>query len=512
MQHGRPDNSAGGSGAPAAPVSSRREPAAGAFVSLVSRFLKTIRGRVALVSALLVLPCFWHRHIAAGDLGSHIYNAWLCDQIRAGKAPGLTIANQWNNVLFDWLLDGLAHTVGFGAAEKLAVAIAVLIFFWGAFAWVWAASGRRAFFLLPLLAMLAYGWTFHAGFFNYYLALGFSFWGLAIFWRAPGGLKWLALPFFPLAYLAHPLGLLWLGGATVYLAIARRVALRGQIVLLALAGAVLASVRLYVRHERFFIVKQYFPAALINGADQLVLGTRYYAIALAVLLIVLGAVVTAWREWRRGWRPLAVPLQLYVLTLFVIWTQPTVIHLPRFSSPVGFILERVSLISAVVACGVIGGVEFRRWQKIALAVAAGFFFGFVYDDTARLNRIEARAEALVRTVPLESRVLASFDPVEPGSRLQFNMHLIDRACVGRAFSYANYEASTSQFRVRAQGRNRVVLVASPDIAAALAGDYVVREEEEPIFQIFQRSADPADLEIRILAAGEKNGRVGFHAP
>ena len=28
-----------------------------------------------LISPALLIPCFWHRHIQAGDLASHVYNA-----------------------------------------------------------------------------------------------------------------------------------------------------------------------------------------------------------------------------------------------------------------------------------------------------------------------------------------------------------------------------------------------------------------------------------------------------
>ena len=47
--------------------------------------------RVALISIVLLIPCFWQRRIQAVDLPSHIYNSWLAQQIELGKAPGLAI-------------------------------------------------------------------------------------------------------------------------------------------------------------------------------------------------------------------------------------------------------------------------------------------------------------------------------------------------------------------------------------------------------------------------------------
>ena len=53
------------------------------------------------------MPCFWLPRIQAGDLSSHVYNAWLAQLIAAGKAPGLSIHTQWTNVLFDLELSAL---------------------------------------------------------------------------------------------------------------------------------------------------------------------------------------------------------------------------------------------------------------------------------------------------------------------------------------------------------------------------------------------------------------------
>ena len=81
--------------------------------------------RILLSSAAVLAPVFWRRTIAAGDLGSHLYNAWLAQLIRHGYAPGLCLVPRWNNVLFDLLLSGLGRFVSLHAAEKIAVSLAV---------------------------------------------------------------------------------------------------------------------------------------------------------------------------------------------------------------------------------------------------------------------------------------------------------------------------------------------------------------------------------------------------
>jgi len=50
------------------------------------RFRPQIIGGFA-ISALMVVPCWWHRRIEAGDLASHVYNAWLAQLIEKGQAP-----------------------------------------------------------------------------------------------------------------------------------------------------------------------------------------------------------------------------------------------------------------------------------------------------------------------------------------------------------------------------------------------------------------------------------------
>jgi len=93
-------------------------------------FVRQCKLRVLFLSVVLVIPCLWHRRIESGDLASHAYNAWLAQLIEKGQAPGLYIAKQWKNVLFDVALLRVANLVGLTAAQKIVVSACVLIFFW----------------------------------------------------------------------------------------------------------------------------------------------------------------------------------------------------------------------------------------------------------------------------------------------------------------------------------------------------------------------------------------------
>src|SRR5208282_2228841 len=117
-----------------------------------SKFLRKNAAAVALVSVVVLIPCFWLPRIEAGDLASHSYNAWLVSLVQKGDAPGLWIAPQTNNILADVLLLQLGKLAGFPAAEKIVAAMAILVFFWGAFSlrrWLAAAQPGMLFRCWP---------------------------------------------------------------------------------------------------------------------------------------------------------------------------------------------------------------------------------------------------------------------------------------------------------------------------------------------------------------------------
>ena len=64
------------------------------------------------LSILLLAPVYWQPRVQAGDLSSHIYNAWLSQLIEAGRTQGLVIVSQTTNILFDLMLGGLFRVVG----------------------------------------------------------------------------------------------------------------------------------------------------------------------------------------------------------------------------------------------------------------------------------------------------------------------------------------------------------------------------------------------------------------
>jgi hypothetical protein len=494
------------------PPSQEHSNARGPVFPVAFRFIRRHSVKLLVISALLLAPCLWHRNVEAGDLGSHVYNAWLAQLIHQGRAPGLWVTPRWNNVLFDFLLSSLGSVFAFSVAEKLAVSAAVLIFFWGAFVLACAAARRVPWFLLPCLAMTAYGWTYHAGFFNYYIALGLSFLALAVFWRGKGWERPIAFALAPVVLLAHPLGVVWLLGAAAYIGIAESLPRRYHMLLLLASGAVLFVTRLYLGRD--YRTGDYVsPPGMLTGADQFILfGKRYFFVALAISLFA--AAVFVMDVIRRGrapgyWAQLSIPLQLYAVAELGVLFLPGSIYFPQYGSQVGLLLDRLSLVSAVLACCVLAGMHPRKWHLAGFAAIAAVFFSFVYRDEGRLNRMEERVEQLISTLPQGARVMETI--LAPGDwHIRFINHIVDRSCIGRCFAYGNYEPASRQFRVRANPGNGIVLASVPDIDAAEEGHYAVRPEDLPVYQVYQCSAHFADLCIRKLEAGEKNDRLGVH--
>lgn len=463
------------------------------------------------ISIAVLLPCFWHRVIVAGDLGSHLYNAWLAQLIERGQAPGFWLAGRWNNVLFDYWLDGLGRIFSLQAAVKIAVSLAVLIFFWGIFALACAATRRAPWYLCPCIAMFTYGYTFQMGFMNFYISLGLAFLGMAIFWR---GKRWdwlVPAVLAPFMILAHPLGFAWLVGGSAYVMIAERIPRRYQIYLLAAGGAALFAAHYYFWHHDV-VEARAGPIYYFNGTDQLLLfGSRYAIPEFALIVFIFVALGTDFFSRAGGQsRPqdYAVSLQLYILVCLGVVLLPDGIRFPNTPSALALLTERLTSVSAALLCCLLGAMHPRKWHWVACGAIATVFFGFLYQDTGKISRMEAQIERLVHRLPPNQRVLGTIKPF-PGSRILIQ-HMLDQACIGHCFSYGNYEPACAQFRVRTTPNNPYAMFSYERTSDMEDGTYEVQAGDLPAYQVYQCSEGGTDLCIRPLAAGEMNDRLGVH--
>jgi hypothetical protein len=453
-----------------------------------------VKGPLAyvLASLALLIPCFWQSRLQAGDLSSHLYNAWLAQLIERGQAPGLKIAFQTTNVLFDLLLKWLLGAVGAAAAQRIAVGLCVLVFVWGAFAFISKVSGRPAWRMMPWITVLAYGWVFHIGFFNFYLSLGICFWALALAWDFQARGLAIAAGLLMPAYLAHALPVFWTAGAAVYLAVARRVT--GVRVLAAfLAGIVALRVLIPVLIETLWFSEQ---LKCITGFDQAWVYNGKY-LFVSVMALAMAAV----------WIVRGVPtrdskiFQLYLLTAASIAIVPGWVLIPGYKHALVYIAERMSLAASVCVLAWLAAAAPRAWDRYAAFAAAAVFFSMLYVDEAKLNSLEDQMAAAVAQLPPMQRVIIGIDVGD--QRINAVTHMIDRVCVGRCYSYANYEPSTAQFRVRAVAPNAIVVADNQDSSGLQTGRYIVQERDLPMYQLLldERGA----FQVRVPPVGQPSG-------
>jgi hypothetical protein len=439
-----------------------------------------------------------------------VYNAWLAQQIKGGGAPGLYLARQWHNVLVDVALERTGGLLGWAAAEKIVAAAAVLLFFWGAFAFVSAVARRKAWELAPALAMLAYGWTFQVGFINYYVSLGLAFLSVVLLWRGRGGERVAGAVLAPLIWVAHPLGIALLVVLVAYLKLREKVP-RWYGLILPVAGVLaLGAVGWQVEHrfgyEADWTGTQFY---LFSGADQLVLyGWRYAVLAAVVFLFCVSVVAYQAARQRlssEDWRHLARPLEMYIVAVFAAGLLPQNLRVPLYPSAMGLLVSRMTSVSAVLGVCVVACARPKRLVLGSLTACAIVYFALLYRDTGALDRFQAEAERLVRSLPPGQRVLATFHAAEE-SRLPFLDHVVDRACVEHCFSYQNYEPASRQFRVRVRQGSPIATASADDAEAMASGEYEVRKEDPPLWQIYECNEGHLDkLCLRALAAGETNG-------
>ena len=435
----------------------------------------------ALASLLFLVPCYWQPRIQAGDLSSHIYNSWLSQLIESGRLQGLVMVQQTTNVLFDLILSGLFKVVGPEAAQRIAVSLALLTFVWGAFAFIAAVGGRRPWNLLPSIGMLAYGWVYHMGFFNFYLSLGLCFWGLSIVWDWSARRMAMAAPVFVVAYVAHALPVVWTGGLLGYLLIARNLAPRQRVY--AIAAALAAMVLLHVAIGRT-MVSRWSPQQinLTTGADQVwVFDAKYYAVMVGLLL--LWGLLFLNVIHRSGARQVVsgIPFQLCVISAAGVFILPTTVLIPGFHHSLAFIAERMSLGVGVCVCALLGAARPKRLEVYGLALVAMVFFGFLYRDERALNSFEDRMQDTVAKLAPGRRVISAVE--DPELRVNALAHMIDRVCIGHCYSYANYEPSTAQFRIRADVPNPYVAYSYQQSWELQSGVYVVRKTDLPLYQV-----------------------------
>lgn len=451
------------------------------------------------LSLLLIAPVLVQEHVQAGDLASHLYNTWLVLRVKAGERLGLELAPQFSNVLFDWWLEGLWRIGGPVFAEKAAVSISVLLFFWGAFFLVGRLTERSAWPSVPLLAMLTYGWVYHQGFFNYYLACAFGFWAIGL--AVGGGTLRLAAAaaLLTAAAVGHLMGAVLAAAFAAFLLVRRKLPpqsgkwlLAGGILGVAGVAAILSAALPVVRMTARWLH--------VSGVTPfLVYGPRYFApAALLALFWITAALWTAARFRRRAFDSPAASLAL--LTLAGVALLPTSLVWPGTRHSLFFIDWRLALWFTLFLHAWLCARLPSRFTLRACSAVAAVYFVLLASDWQALGQVERAFHEAARRLPPGSRAITDVTTIP--SSMNPMLHMLDRACIGHCFSYGNYEPSTAQFRLRVRPGSPVVLDSPRDVFALMEGRYVVRRGDLPLYGLLIHEGATFALEVRPLRAGE----------
>jgi hypothetical protein len=226
------------------------------------------------------------------------------------------------------------------------------------------------------------------------------------------------------------------------------------------------------------------------------------------VLCVLMDVISRRRD-KSFWQSLRLPIELYFVAIVAVALLPENLRPSITGGWIGLLASRLTAITGILGLSFMGCLKPRKWHLAGFGACAIVFFTFLYQDTARLNRMESEVERLFAPLPFRTKVLSTiWAPLD--SRVSFVGHFVDRACIGHCFSYANYEPSSGQFRIRVQPGSPVAVASDDDSEDMQAGEYEVQDEDLPMMEIYQcDEKDLTKLCIRSLAAGEKNGRLGY---
>jgi hypothetical protein len=252
--------------------------------------------------------------------------------------------------------------------------------------------------------MLAFGWVFHMGFFDFYLSMGLCFWVLAVVWEWRPRRVAIAVPLLVLAYMAHALPVVWTAGLLVYQWLALRISPRLRVYVTAswLLGMVLLQV---VVGRAMFSRWSPQQIKLATGADQVwVFDSKYYVVLVA-LLIVWGMLFL---DLLKESSPLGVvsgvPFQFCLISAAVVSILPATILLPGFHHTLVYIAERMSLGVGICVCALLAGARPRAFPRYAMALVALVFFGFLYRDEKLFNALNDRTDGVISRIAAGQRI------------------------------------------------------------------------------------------------------------
>jgi hypothetical protein len=167
----------------------------------------------------------------------------------------------------------------------------------------------------------------------------------------------------------------------------------------------------------------------------------------------------------------------------------------------------MSLGVGICVCALLAAARPRVFQRYAMTLVAVVFFGFLYRDEKILNALEDRLDGVISQLPAGQRIVSGVE--DPYLHVFAVTHMIDRVCLGRCFSYANYEPSTAQFRIRTVAENPYVAYRYEDSWRMQNDSYVVQSRDLPLLQVVLDQ--DGRMVVRNLKAGTPCGSTSLKA-
>jgi hypothetical protein len=475
-------------------------PAASAELAPASPAAEDARSSVGIGIAVGALPLalFLVPRPSTGDLHSHVYNAWLASLAKRGELPGIFVVNEWTNVLVDRVLDLLLAAVPVAFAESIVMVLLAEAFIWSAFAFCCSVTRQPCWEWLPILGVLALGWTFQMGFANWYASAALALLASA---AALGPFHWkmrasVAIPMLVLAATANPLPVVWSAVVVALVLAIRRWPSRSvPATIVAIAAICGPAAALAEGGRARYHLTQLTTA---TGADQLhVFGAEYGWFDLALLFLWVTTLASTASRPRR-----AAVLPVAVFSTACCLLVPDVIWFPGFAAPLSFHAARTSLLSGVAWTAAAACAPPVRWRLGAIGGLAGAWCLLVCADVRAISRVNSEIERAVATLPPASRVVSAVGT--PPSRIQVLEHVVDSACVGRCFSWGNYEPASTVFRVRAREGNTFVVSQYSEAMDMVRGTYRAPDLPFPLWKVHPCNllSDPPRFCVSRVGVGE----------
>jgi DNA-binding CsgD family transcriptional regulator len=166
----------------------------------------------------------------------------------------------------------------------------------------------------------------------------------------------------------------------------------------------------------------------ISGADQFfIFRARFFWLAVVVAALWAVMFVQQLRKPIPDSLARSLPFHLYVLNALAVVLLPFSIIPPGYTERFSFISPRLSLMAAAFACVCVAIDKPARWMCAAVWLLALLFFCFLFTDMRQLNKVEARVDELLRTIPPGQRITALI--YYPRARLRELHHMLDRQCI-----------------------------------------------------------------------------------